>query len=120
VFRWSGLSQKTLKVYGAWLKRFNTQAGDQADTLAVPRFFSGLRERSLSQSSIHQVYRSLKTFLRWTVEAETLLADPMKGFQTRIPRTLPQVEARCRPLVEAAARAERPSRRTSWRTGGAG
>lgn len=89
--RVSGLSQKTLEVYGAWLKQFNSQAGNQVDTLAVHRFFSGLRERGLSQTSIHQAYRSLKTFFRWTVETGMLQADPMKGFRIRIPKTLPQV-----------------------------
>lgn len=59
--------------------------------LAVCTFFARLQERAVSPSRQHQVYRTLRTFLRWCVEAAIPTDEPLRGFTMRTPRTLPEV-----------------------------
>ena len=87
----SGCTERTLFTYQWWLHRFTQEIQEGADTVSVHRFFAGLQERGLSHSSIHQAYRSLKTFLRWAVTVGALPEDPIRGFKIRTPKTLPQV-----------------------------
>jgi integrase/recombinase XerC len=106
--------------------------------VAITRFFVDLRKRGLSASSIHQAYRTLKTFCRWLVATGALGRNPMVNVSMRTPTALPQVPtedelrailahcpstlegARNRALVlvmaDAGLRAARPSG-SWWRTG---
>jgi len=89
-----GCTEATVRVYRAWLAQFRTEVGGDisaADSAAVTRFFAGLRGRELSASSVHQAYRTLKTFCRWLVAIGALARNPMAGVTMRTPSTLPQV-----------------------------
>ena len=63
----SGCTSATLDAYRRWLLLFRQEVGEVVDAVSVRRFFSSLQERGLSHSSVHQAYRSLKTFLRWAI-----------------------------------------------------
>ncbi len=89
-----GCSVATLRAYRAWVKQLRVRVGDDPtalDAAVVTRFFAGLRERGLSASTIHQAYRSLKTFVRWLQAAGALDRSPLAGLSIGIPTTLPQV-----------------------------
>src|SRR2546427_12531462 len=45
----------------------------------------------MKQSSIHQHYRTLRTFCSWCIEPESPRAYPMRGMTMRIPKTFPRV-----------------------------
>jgi integrase/recombinase XerC len=90
--RVAGVSEQTLLIYGGWLTRFTQSLGQGAcDAVSVTRFFADLRARGLATSSVHQAYRSVKTFLRWCLDTGTIEKDPMRGFRIRLPKTLPKV-----------------------------
>jgi site-specific recombinase XerD len=92
--RVSGCTEPTLSTYQWWLRRFTQEGGEAADGIdivTVRRFFAGLQERGLSPGSIHQAYRSLKTFFLWAVETGSLPENPVRGFKVRTPKTLPVV-----------------------------
>ncbi len=55
------------------------------------RFFAGLRERGQSASTVHQAYRTLKTFTRWLLATGALRGNPLAGVSIRTPSTLPEV-----------------------------
>ncbi len=81
-------------VYRFWLDRLLAQVGEDAsalDAAAVTIFFAGLRERGVSNSTVHQAYRSLKTFTRWLQAIGMLHRSPLAGLTIRTPHTLPQV-----------------------------
>jgi len=59
--------------------------------MSVTRFFARLRERNVSTSTVHQAYRTLKTFCRWCIATEALAVNPLPGLSIRTPKTLPQV-----------------------------
>jgi site-specific recombinase XerC len=83
-----------VRIYRAWLVQLQAQAGDAASALdgaAVTRFFVDLRKRGLSPSSVHQAFRTLKTFSRWLVATGALDRNPLAGVSMRTPNTLPQV-----------------------------
>ena len=61
------------------------------DSVAVTRFFAGLRQRDSSASTVHQAYRSLKTFCRACIAVGALTSNPLAGLGIRTPKTLPQV-----------------------------
>jgi site-specific recombinase XerD len=61
------------------------------DTVAVSRFLAELRERSLSASTLHQAYRTLKTFCLRLRYRGALTVNPFDGFALRTPRTFPQL-----------------------------
>ena len=61
------------------------------DTPAVTRFFAGLRESGVSASTIHQAYRTAKTFFRWLLATGALDRNPLAGVGIKTPATLPQV-----------------------------
>lgn len=108
----AGCTKSTLFTYKWWLNRFLQSVGTTTpDFLTTTRFFAGLQARGLSVSSVHQAYRSLKTFLRWCVECGALDKDPMRGFKMRTPKTLPTVP--CRPMKNWSV-CWRPARRHRW------
>jgi len=89
-----GCTDATTRVYRAWLAEIRPLIGDDVcalDSAVVTRFFGGLRERGLSPSSVHQAYRTLKTFFRWLVATGALARTPLVGVTMRTPSTLPQV-----------------------------
>ena len=59
--------------------------------MSVQRYLSGLRERGLKPSSVHQHFRSLHAFFRWCAEVGLLSGDPTRGLDVRVPRTLLRV-----------------------------
>lgn len=88
----SGCTDWTLTIYRGWLDRFaQTENASALDSVAVTRFFAGLRSLDMSANTIHQAYRTLKTFLRWCYDTGTMQHDPVRGFRVRLPRTLPTV-----------------------------
>jgi len=88
----AGCTPSTLFTYKWWLDRYIRAVGTKApDSLATMRFFADLQARGLSDSSRHQAFRSLRTFLRWCVECGVLDKDPLAGFRMRTPKTLPEV-----------------------------
>lgn len=89
--RVSGCSSSTLLIYETWLTRLVSETGGRMDALCVQRFFAGLRERNLSANTIHQAYRSAKTFFRWCNAVGAMPDNPLRGFSIRTPRTLPSV-----------------------------
>jgi integrase/recombinase XerD len=91
--RVGGCSEATLRVYRFWLDRLQAEVADIAtlDVVSVTRFFARLRERGVSTSTVHQAYRTLKTFCRWCIATEALAANPLAGLSIRTPKTLPQV-----------------------------
>ncbi|HEX4835141.1 MAG TPA: phage integrase N-terminal SAM-like domain-containing protein, partial [bacterium] len=84
--RVQGCTSATLRIYDRWVGKC-IAALSTAGHLEVRRFFVGLQ--SLSASSQHQAYRTLKTFFRWCVETGALDENPLRGFTMRTPRTLP-------------------------------
>jgi len=87
-------SAATLRIYTANLAQFEraTHAGVLAeiDTLAVQRYLTSLHA-TMRPVSVHQHFRTLRTFFRWAVEATLIPADPMRGITMRLPKTLPRV-----------------------------
>ncbi len=86
--RVQGCTSATLRIYERWVGQC-IAALSTTGPLEVRRFFVGLQ--SLSASSQHQAYRTLKTFFRWCVETGVLEETPLRGITMRTPRTLPEV-----------------------------
>ena len=82
----NGCSSRTVAVYKWWLDRLAAVVPDTAalDSVALTRFFAGLRERGVSASTVHQAFRTLRTFTRWLIATEQ---DP-QSYQCQPPRTL--------------------------------
>jgi site-specific recombinase XerD len=87
-------SAQTLDIYAANLERFRRSAGDtsvaEISALAVQRYLIGLRT-SMKPVSVHQHFRTLRTFFRWTHEAGLTAGDLMRGIAMRLPRLMPRV-----------------------------
>jgi len=78
----SGCTAGTLLTYRWWLHRLVHFVGDSiasVDPVSVQRFFSTQQARGLSSSSLHQAYRTVKTFLRWGAAIGTLPPNLMAG-----------------------------------------
>jgi site-specific recombinase XerD len=86
--RVAGCTEATLTTYRWWLTRF-TAAVFSPTPLAVRQFFVGLQSKSASHQ--HQAFRTLRTFLRWCIDAGYLQDNPLRGFTMRTPKTLPDV-----------------------------
>jgi integrase/recombinase XerD len=86
----SGCTPRTVETYRWWLERLAAVV-PELTPLSVRAFFARLQERGLSASRQHQAYRTLKTFLRWCVEAGVLAENPLRGFSMKTPKTLPDV-----------------------------
>jgi site-specific recombinase XerD len=92
--RAAGCSVRTLEVYEFWLGRIRTHLSDEIsalDNAGVTWFLTDLRERKLSASTVHQAYRTLKTFARWLVGCGALSHSPLDGLRVKMPVTLPQI-----------------------------
>jgi site-specific recombinase XerD len=89
----NGCSARTVQVYRFWLDRLAGSVPDTAalETLALTRFFAALRERGVSTSTVHQAFRTLRTFVRWLVTTRTLRRNPLDEFAMRTPKTFPSV-----------------------------
>jgi len=90
----AGCSERTIGVYRWWLDRIRAHVGKDLsalDTATVTRFFAGLRESGVSASTIHQPYRTAKTFFRWLLATGSLDRNPLAGVSIKTPATLPQV-----------------------------
>ncbi|MDR5684415.1 MAG: tyrosine-type recombinase/integrase [Armatimonadota bacterium] len=85
---------RTVDIYAANLWRFvrAVGGGGLADCTpsVIQRYLTGLRER-MRAVSVHQHFRTLRTFLRWCVRTGRLPADSMAGMTMRLPKTLPRV-----------------------------
>ncbi len=89
----NGCSRNTLAIYESNLPRF---AGSAPAELAdctysiVTEYLAGLQQ-TLKPASVHQHYRSLRTFFRWCVNVEYLHKDPTAGLRMKVPKALPKV-----------------------------
>jgi site-specific recombinase XerD len=87
-------SAATIKIYSANFARLrrDTQAETIEDlsTVVLQRYLNGLRE-TMKPISVHQHYRTLRTFLGWCVEAGLLDRSPLRGVTMRLPKSLPRV-----------------------------
>jgi integrase/recombinase XerD len=63
---------------------------EEAAPLAVQSYLSGLREQ-IKPISVHQHFRTLKTFFNWCLETGLLNEHPMRGLNMKMPKTLPRV-----------------------------
>jgi len=72
---------------------------DTLTPLLVQRYLTGLRE-GMKSITVHQHFRSLQTFLTWSVEVGLLGDHPMRGITMQLPKTLPTVpeDERASPL----------------------
>jgi site-specific recombinase XerD len=57
----------------------------------LTRFFADLRERGVSPSTVHQAFRTFRTFTRWLMATGSLRRNPLNGLAIRTPKTLPAV-----------------------------
>ena len=89
----NGCSARTIQVYRWWLDRLAVTVPDTArlDVLALTRFFAALRERGMSASTLHQAFRTLRTFVRWLIARGIIRQNPLDGLVILMPKTLPAV-----------------------------
>jgi site-specific recombinase XerD len=66
------------------------QTLEDAGALAIQRYLTSLQDR-MKPVSVHQHFRTLKTFFAWSSEVELVAGKPMRGLAMRIPKTLPRV-----------------------------
>jgi site-specific recombinase XerD len=91
--RVANCSSHTLGVYTRNLRRFGEAVGgrfEDCTPLAVQHYLVTLRE-GLKPVSVHQHFRTLKTFFTWCVESALLFEHPMRGLTMKNPKTLPRV-----------------------------
>jgi site-specific recombinase XerD len=93
----AGCTAATLRTYAADLDRFSWYClahGIQSLAALTPEVIGGhlgdLRAR-MKPTSVHQHYRTLRTFCRWCMRTSRVDADPMDGMRMRSPKTLPRV-----------------------------
>ncbi len=76
------------------LGRFRRTTGlvrlEEVSSLVVQRYLTGLRD-AMKPISVHQHFRTLRTFFTWCVESGLLSEHPMRGLTMRVPKTLPRV-----------------------------
>ena len=89
----NGCSPRTVAVYKWWLDRLAAVVPDTSavDPAALTAFFAGLRERGVSPSTVHQAFRTFRTFTRWLMATGALRRNPLDGLAIRTPKTLPAV-----------------------------
>jgi site-specific recombinase XerD len=89
-----GATPATLRTYRANLERFTGAAGVEdlagLTTEALEGYLSDLWA-TMQPVSVHQHFRTLRTFCRWCVRTSRLPADLMAGIAMRCPKTLPRV-----------------------------
>ena len=62
----------------------------EVESLAVQRYLTTLQDK-MKAVSVHQHFRTLRTFFRWCVDAGLLRESPMRGLAMRSPKTLPRI-----------------------------
>lgn len=84
----------THRTYAYVLERFrrtcDLQTIEDLTQDAIQRHLMDLRAR-MRPISVHQPFRTLRTFCRWCVRTGRLAADPMAGLAMKVPKTLPRV-----------------------------
>src|SRR5713101_1231453 len=84
----------THRTYAYVLERFRRTCGLQAVAELTPdviqRHLMDLRAR-MRPISVHQSFRTLRTFCRWCERTGRMAADPMAGMTMRVPKILPSV-----------------------------
>ncbi len=92
--RVANCSVRTLQVYMDNLRRFQnatdcTSLGE-VTPLVVQRYLTDLRG-VMKPISVHQHFRTLRTFFRWALETGLVRENPMRGLTMKVPKTLPRV-----------------------------
>jgi site-specific recombinase XerD len=86
----------TARTLGNYAYNLNRFVGAAPPDLAactpavVQQYLTALNER-LKPISVHQHYRTLKTFFAWCVEVGLMPEDPMRTLKMKLPKTLPRV-----------------------------
>jgi integrase/recombinase XerD len=82
-----------VEVYTSNLRRFEKVAplDLEACSYAVVTEYLARLQQIMKPVSVHQHYRSLRTFFRWCVNVEYLQRDPIAGLRMKIPKALPKV-----------------------------
>jgi site-specific recombinase XerD len=84
-------SGRTLQTYTVNLTRFQQGVGcmvpEGTTSLLVQRYLTGL-QTTMKPVTLHQHFRTLRTFFRWSVEAGLLEETPMRGLTMKAPKTL--------------------------------
>lgn len=91
--RVSNCTRRTLEVYAGNLRRFSAVAPSELEAITpeiVQQYLATLSQR-LKPISVHQYYRTLRTFLTWCVDVRLLPEQPMRGLKMKLPKTLPHV-----------------------------
>ncbi len=86
-------SGRTVEIYARNLRRFSAAVGGDLASctpLAVQKYLACLQQ-TMRAVSVHQHFRTLRTFFSWCVEAGVLREHPMRGLAMRVPKTLPRV-----------------------------
>jgi site-specific recombinase XerD len=87
-------SAATVRLYQANLARLARDTGAHVlpdlTTPRLQRYLTGLRD-TMQPVSVHQHYRTLRTFLGWCCDAGLIAHNPLRGVTMRLPRTLPRV-----------------------------
>jgi integrase/recombinase XerC len=87
-------STATVRIYAANLARLARVTGAQSlsdfSPLVLQRYLSDLREH-MKPISVHQHFRTSRTFFAWCVNAGLLADTPMCGLTMKSPKTLPRV-----------------------------
>ena len=77
--------------YTVNLTRFQQGVGcmvlEGTTSLLVQRYLTGL-QTTMKPVTLHQHFRTLRTFFRWSVEAGLLEETPMRGLTMKAPKTL--------------------------------
>jgi len=91
--RATGCSGRTLDVYGWNLRRAEAAMGwplTARGSVEIERYLASLHGR-MKPVSVHQVFRTLRTFFTWSVQAGLIQESPMRGLTMKSPKTLPRV-----------------------------
>ncbi len=91
--RVSNCSACSLDIYGRNLRRFAAAVGGElaaCTPLLAQRYLTDLREH-MKAISVHQHFRTLRSFWRWCTETGLILEDPLHGMTMQLPRTSPWV-----------------------------
>ena len=86
-------SPRTIEVYGANLRRFMGAAGNDLSAYSpaeIQSYLMSLGAR-MKPISVHQHFRTLRTFFTWAVEMGFLAETPMGGIKMKVPKALPRV-----------------------------
>jgi len=91
--RTNGCTERTIETYNRWLPKLAAVCPQVTDLgpLSLTTFFSGLRARGMQPITIHQAFRTTRTFCKWLVAMKAIPEYPLTGIVIRKPQTLPQV-----------------------------